>query len=140
LKFLKLFNINNKDDFIDFIKQTVKYGLVGLFGTLVSFAIYYSIIWINENLYIFAYTVCFIVGVLISYFLHNRYVFKKTEKGHKKALMKAYISYGTTYVLGTTAIYVFVEYMGISREIAPLLNIFITVPVNYLLMRFWTFK
>ena len=140
LKLLKIFNINNKGDLIAFVKQTAKYGLVGLFGTMVSFAIYYAIIWINKDIYIFAYTMCFIVGVLISYFLHNRFVFKKTEKGHKKPLMKAYITYGTTYLLSITAIYVMVEYLDIAREIAPLFNLFITVPVNYLLTRFWTFK
>lgn len=122
------------------MKQTVKYGLVGAFSTLVSFAIYYSIISINKALYILAYTICFLVGVLISYFLQNKYVFKKTEKGHKKALIKAYISYGATYILGTAAIYVMVEYLGVSSAIAPLFNIFITVPVNYLLLKFWTFK
>ena len=140
MKLLKKFDINNKDDFIAFIRQTVRYGFVGLFGMLVSFAIYYFIIWIDKDIYIFAYTVCFVVGVLIAYFLHNRYVFKKTEKGHKKPLMKAYITYGTTYLLSITAIYVMVEYLDIAREIAPLFNLFITVPVNYLLTRFWTFK
>jgi len=140
LKLFKIFHINSKDDFIAFVRQTVKYGFVGLFGMLVSFSIYYFIIWIDKDFYIFAYTVCFIVGVLISYFLHNRYVFKKTEKGHKKPLMKAYMTYGTTYLFSIAAIYVMVECFNIAREIAPLFNLFITVPVNYLLTRFWTFK
>jgi len=140
LKLIEKFGIENKEGFVAFVKQTIRYGFVGLFGTLVSFAIYYFIIWIDEDIYIFAYTVCFIVGVLISYFLHNRYVFKKTEKGHRKPLIKAYITYGTTYLLSTTAIYVMVEYFDIPREIAPLFNLFITVPVNYLLTRFWTFR
>lgn len=116
------------------------YGIAGLISTLVSFSIYYSIIWINDDLYILAYTICFAVGVLVSYFLQNKYVFKKTEKGHKKALIKAYISYGTTYILGTVAIYITVEYLGVSSVIAPFFNLFITVPINYLLLKFWTFK
>ena len=111
-----MFHINSKDDFIAFVRQTVKYGFVGLFGMLVSFSIYYFIIWIDKDYYIFAYTVCFIVGVLISYFLHNRYVFKKTEKGHKKPLIKAYITYGTTYLLSITAIYVMVEYLMSTEQ------------------------
>lgn len=140
MKLLEKFNIRSKEDFIAFIKHIMMYGLAGLISTLVSFAIYYSIIWINDDLYILAYTICFFVGVLVSYFLQNKYVFKKTEKGHKKALIKAYISYGATYILGTAAIFVMVEYFGIPSTIAPLFNIFITVPINYLLLKFWTFK
>jgi putative flippase GtrA len=140
LKLLEKFNIRNKKDFIAFLKHIIMYGIAGLISTVVSFSIYYSIIWINDDLYILAYTICFAVGVLVSYFLQNKYVFTKTEKGHKKTLIKAYISYGATYVLGTAAIYVMVEYLGVSSSVAPLFNIFITVPINYLLLKFWTFK
>jgi putative flippase GtrA len=137
---LKKFNIYSKEEFIGFVKQVFRYGFVSVINVLISLMIYYFILWIDEDLYILAYTVCFLVSVLISYILQNLFVFKKTEKGHAKPLLKAYISYGTVFLLGTAAIYIMVEHFGISRQTAPLYNFFITIPLNFLLTKFWTFK
>lgn len=131
---------DNKVVVFDWIKQVIRYGFVGLAGTLLSLAIYLPIVWIREDLYIFAYTTCFVVSVVFTYFLNNKFVFDKKEQGHVKPLIKAYISYGIGFLIGTVSLYVLVHFFEIPATIAPVLTLGVTVPINFLLNRFWTFK
>ncbi|MEG2295371.1 MAG: GtrA family protein, partial [Oscillospiraceae bacterium] len=68
------------------------------------------------------------------------YVFDKKEKGHLKALFKTFISYGVTFILSTFLLFIMVDYLSISQVIAPLLNLIITIPLNFLLNKFWAMK
>lgn len=139
-KICSTFRKYNKDDFITLIKQIVKFGLVGAASFIISMLFYYGILWLNEDYYILGYALAFIVGVLNTYYLHNRFVFRKTEKGHAKPLIKAFLSYGITFFLGIVTLFVMVNFLGISKAIAPLINLTYTVPINFLLNRLWTFK
>lgn len=140
MKSVKAFINDNKTVLLDWIKQVMRYGFVGLAGTLLSMAIYLPIVWIKEDLYIFAYTLCFVVSVLFTYFLNNKFVFEKKEEGHVKPLMKAYVSYGISFLVGTLLLYLLVNFLDVPATIAPVLTLVVTVPINFLLNRFWTFK
>lgn len=87
-----------------------------------------------------ANAIAFVVTVANSYFWNNRYVFSKTSSGHLVALAKVYLCYGTTFVISTFLLYLMVDILGISKYIAPILNLFVTVPLNFLLNKFWAFK
>lgn len=140
MKSIKAFTKNNKTVLLDWIRQVMRYGFVGLAGTLLSLAIYLPIVWIEEDLYIFAYTLCFVVSVVFTYFLNNKFVFEKKEEGHVKPLIKAYISYGIAFLVGTLLLYILVHFFKVPPTIAPVLILVVTVPINFLLNRFWTFK
>lgn len=137
---MKLFFQNNKTVLLDWIKQVMRYGFVGFAGMLLSLTIYLPIVWFNEDLYLFAYTLCFIVSVSFTYLLNNKFVFEKKEKGHVRPLIKAYLSYGVAFVIGTVALYISVHFLGVPATIAPLITLLVTFPINFLLNRFWTFK
>ena len=46
----------------------------------------------------------------------------------------------TGLFLNTVLSVLWVEKLGISKMIAPILNIFISVPVNFVMNKFWAFK
>jgi len=121
-------------------RQFIKFGLVGVSNTLISLAIYYTFVLISKDLYIVGNTVGFVVSVLNAYFWNNKYVFKKSQKGNAKPLLKTFISYGCTFLLGTGLLYLMVDIIGISEFIAPIINLIITIPINFLMNRFWAFK
>lgn len=58
-----------------------------------------------------------------------------------KTLLKAYIAYGFTGIfLNNILSWLWVSKMGISKYIAPLINLIISIPLNFVINKLWTFK
>lgn len=119
--------------------QFVKFCLVGASNTVISLAVYYIFIAFNKEFYILGNAVGFVVSVLNSYFWNSRFVFKKQdEKG--KTIVKTFIAYGTNLVLGSVLLYLFIDVLYISEYIAPLIGLIVTIPLNFMLNKFWIMK
>lgn len=94
--------------------------------------------------YILGNTIAFLLSVLWSFYWNSRYVFG-LEEGEKrspwKALLKTYISYGFTgIILSNILSYVWIRVFGISKYLAPLINLVVSIPVNFLMNKLWAFK
>ncbi len=129
----------NKGTFLQFIK----FGIVGISNTLVAWACYYLIIWINEELYMLGSVFGNVVGIANAYFWNDKYVFKSDKNDNYSKLRrlgKTYISYSGTAILGMLLLWVEVRFLGISKVIAPPLNLMIITPLNYLINKYWTFE
>ena len=121
------------------IRQFVNFGIVGIANTGIYFAVYYLLLFLNMN-YIFAYSVSFTVSVLNAYYWNNRFVFKKHTNNHAKPMLKTFCAYGSTFVLSVGLLIFMVDYMYIAKTLAPIINLLITVPANFLLNKLWAFK
>ena len=121
------------------LAQFFKFGIVGLSNTAIYFAIYYVLVLLGVS-YLFANVFAFVIGVLNSLYWNKKFVFKDSEKSLPKLLMKIYAAYGFTFFLSTVALFFMVEIMQISEYIAPIFNICITVPINFLINKFWVFR
>lgn len=119
--------------------QFLKFGMVGIANTLISLSVYYVLIYMNAN-YIFANTMGFFIGVLNAYYWNKRYVFTNEVKSKGKSFIKVSISYGSTFLLSTLLLYIMVDLLLISEWIAPIINLIITVPLNFILNKLWAFK
>ncbi len=90
-----------KDGKKETLFQFIKFGLVGLSNTILSYVVYCVLVKLNTH-YQIANIAGFIVGVLNSYYWNNRYVFK-TNKGenrnHIKTLFKTFVAYGVTRLM-----------------------------------------
>ena len=136
---LKIFKKELTDDQKKSFMQFVKFCLVGVSNTLISLAVYYVFVIIDARLYIIGNAVGFVVSVLNAYFWNSKFVFdKKDEK--VKTVTKTFIAYGTNLIIGTALLYLFVDVCGLSEFIAPLLNLIVTIPLNYVLNKFWVMK
>lgn len=129
--------------------QFVKFGLVGVSNTAISYLLYVGILFLLSGLawkydYILANVVSFTVSVIWSFYWNNKYVFKKAENSRRnmwKALGKCFLSYGFTgFILENVLSYIWIDRVGISKYIAPLLNLVFTVPTNFLLNKLWAFR
>lgn len=134
--FIRLLN-NEKS--MKIIKQFIKFGIVGISNTIISLAVYYILIFLNFN-YILANTIGFVVSVLNAYYWNSRYVFENSTEKSGKRLLKTFISYGCTFLLSTLLLFIMVDCLHISQLIAPIINLIVTVPLNFLLNKFWAFK
>ena len=128
---------------LDLIKQFIKFGIVGVINTFTSYAI------VNTCYYVFhihmqiSNIIAFVISVLVSFTLNSIFVFKKKNSSIKEllyTLLKTYMSYATTGLI-LTAILIEIECnkFGIPLYIASFMNLIITVPINFILNRFWAF-
>lgn len=133
--------IKTKADFFQFCVQFIKFGIVGFSNTFISIAIYYICIYIGLH-YILSNSIAFAISVLNAYFWNSKFVFQRIETKSKKKLIliKVFASYGLTFIIGTVLLYLWVNILDISQYIAPLINLIITIPLNFILNKFWAFK
>lgn len=142
---LGIFKIKVSDEKWNSFMQFVKFGLVGVSNTLISYGVYLVCLFAfgKEN-YLIGNVVGFVVSVLNSFYWNDKYVFKKKEGEERskfKALIKVFLSYASTgLVLSSILLIIFVKVIGIPETIAPLLGLLVTIPLNYIMNKVWAFK
>ena len=147
--------------------QFIKFGLVGVSNTLVSQVVYMVCIALGLH-YIAANIIAFIISVLNAFFWQTRFVFKEDESAEKRVwwqvLLKTYAAYAFTGLLLNNLLLIFwidliqlesytqpltdfVNGLGIgisnsdlAKDIAPLLNIVVNVPINFVINKFWAYR
>lgn len=125
------------------IIQFIKFGTVGAINTVLSYIItnvsYYVLHWHAQ----LSNVIAFIITVFISFVLNGKFVFKQENETQNfwKSLLKVYASYSITGLF-LTAILLYIEeqLFGIPHYIATLMNLVVTIPINFLLNKFWAFK
>ncbi|MCI5620558.1 MAG: GtrA family protein [Lachnospiraceae bacterium] len=131
--------------------QFVKFGIVGVSNTLISYVLYALSLLAFQKLgilpradYLVAQVIAFVLSVLWSFYWNNKMVFvlKEGEKRSLwKALIKTYISYSFTGLfLNSILLILWVQVCHISEFIAPIINLLISVPLNFLINKFWAFR
>lgn len=134
----RLFNLHEKH--IKVFVQFIKFGLIGVVNTGIYLAVYYIFVFLSEKLYLIGNMAGFGISVLNAYYWNNKFVFKKTEKKTLRPLFKLYISYGSTFLLSTFLLYVMVDVLHVSAIVGPLVNLTITIPLNFIMNKYWAFK
>lgn len=133
------------------LMQFVKFGIVGLSNTVISYVIYVVtlILFQKNNLipsvdYLVAQVIAFILSVLWSFYWNNKFVFEKADNEERNivhALIKTYISYAFTGLfLNSILSLLWVEVFGIPKIIAPIINLLVSVPLNFIMNKFWAFR
>ena len=122
--------------------QFVKFCMVGVSNMIVGLLVYYSFIFIRNDLpmAIAGQTFGWIFGVLNAFLWNRFYVFK----GHIEKWYRALVKFYAGYVLGLLAslllTYVQIQVFGVSTLLVPLINLAITTPLNFCILKFWVFK
>jgi len=131
--------------------QFVKFGIVGLSNTVIAYLIYSGLLILFEKMrwfpnadYLIASVISFVLSVLWSFYWNSRKVFVVKEGEERKllpALIKTFISYSFTgLILSNILLVIWVKVFGISKFIAPLINLVVTIPLNFIINKFWAFK
>lgn len=142
-----------EDAFADFM-QFVKFGMVGLSNTIISYVIYVACLLmirripvggvLRDNAYLLAQTAAFVLSVLWSFYWNHKFVFSLQEDEQRsvfRSLVKMFISYSFTGLfLNSILLVLWVRALHISELIAPVINLAVTVPLNFVINKFWTFK
>ena len=145
----RLLHIPLKENTLQSLVQFVKFGLVGVTSTAVSYGINILVLKLLQPYhlswdYVAGNVVAFVLSVLWSFYWNNKYVFRKGE-GQKrnlgKALLKTYVAYGLTgIVLANVLSWVWINVFGISKYVAPLINLVISIPLNFIINKCWAVR
>lgn len=139
------------DETAEAFTQFVKFGIVGVSNTVVSYLLYAeSLVALNKTVvegrynYLLAHIIEFLLSVLWSFYWNNRFVFvaeEGEERNPFKTLIKTYVSYSITGLfLNSILLFLWVDICGISEFIAPIINLLVSVPLNFIINKFWAFK
>ena len=135
----------------EILLQSIKFGLIGVSNTVLSYVLYVAVLYLLQmNVllvswdYLAAQAISFLLSVYWSFYWNDRLVFvlKEGQQREKwKALVKTYVSYSFSGLfLNAVLLVIWIDWMGISPYIAPIINLIVTVPVNFLLNKFWAFR
>lgn len=80
-----------------------------------------------------AYLVSYCAGILLSYALNTRYVFKARHSWLKFAVFP--LIYAVVYGIGALTLKVAVGYLNVPAAAGPIVSIIVTLPVSFLLTR-----
>lgn len=123
--------------------QFIKFGIVGVSNTLISLLVYYVVLWMNKDWYLAGNVAGWVISVANAFFWNERYVFTQQKRDFRsmvKRIGKTYLSYGATFLLSTVLLYLEVDILQWSAVVSPVINLLITIPLNFLLNKFWAFK
>lgn len=131
------------------IKQILMFLIVGCSNTLVGYLSYVFFLFILTKFsvlydYFLANVLSFVLSIQWAYYFNKRFVFDSVNKSmtlDRNQLLKTYITYCISGLfVNNILLYLFIDIIEVSKYIAPILNLFILVPFNFLINKFWVFK
>ena len=149
------------------IIQFIKFGFVGVSNTLISFIVHSACVLVGMH-YIVASAIAFIISVLNAYLLQKLFVFKQDDTREKrvwwKVLLKTCVAYAFTGLflnwlllilwidiikieLITPPLTALIDKIGITLDnrkvaecVAPVFNLVVSVPINFVINKFWAYR
>ena len=113
------------------IGEMVRFSIVGVLITVIHYAVYWLLqLVVNVNI---AWTAGYIVGFVVNYYLSARYIFRE------KATAQNGAGFGGAHLVNyflQMGLLNFFLWLGWSAEWAPVGVYAISIPVNFLLVRF----
>lgn len=113
------------------LSELSRFLVSGTINTGITYIIYVAALQVIG--YRSAYTLSYLSGILISYCLNARYVFRRRMA--LRSFLPYPLVYLVQYLLGIGALSLFVEYLHMDRRIAPLVVVVCLLPVTFILTR-----
>jgi putative flippase GtrA len=109
-----------------------RFLLVGATNTTVSYVLYLLLLAFAP--YLYAYSISYGTGVVVSYILNSRFVFRQPLSLGK--FLQFPIVYAIQYGLGATILWLLVGHASISPELAMIGVVAVSIPVTFITSRF----
>lgn len=128
--------------------QFIKFSIVGISNTLVSYVAYVAILFVLQTFglipdmdYLVSQWVSYTLSILWAFYWNRKKVFLSDAVPWQIALIRSFIAYSFSgLILSSALLYLEVDVLGMSKFLAPIINIAICVPINYMINKHWAFK
>lgn len=113
--------------------EFIRFLIVGIINTGNYYVIYLVLHVFLASNYMIAHIIGFIISMVLSFFLSSYFTFKV------KPTVVKFLQFPLTQLFNISVssimIYLFVEYLFIDSRIAPIVSLFITVPLTFIITR-----
>lgn len=114
-----------------FYKEVIRFGIVGTISTGITYGVYYLLLrWINPSI---AFTIAYLLAFIVNFILTTSFTFSvsiTTKRGVSFA-----ISNVINYSLSVGLLNFFI-WIGLPESIAPIPMFAVTIPLNFVIVRF----
>ncbi len=115
--------------FTHLLDPFIRFLFSGGLNTILTYLLY--LLLLHFFSYKISYTLCFLTGIVIAYFLNRIFVFRSSAGWRTVALLP--LVYLIQYLAGLGIILLWVEVLNWSVFFAPLVAVIITIPVTFML-------
>lgn len=120
------------------MEKFLKFGLVGIFNTLITIISYNLLVKIGMN-YLVANSIGYMIGVANSYYWNKNWVFR--SKDNNKSLFLKFLAVNLiVFAFNTISLYLLVDKLLMNPFISQIFAIGIGMIMNFFLNKFWTFN
>ena len=124
-------------------KQFIFFCIVGASNTLVAIAVYSILASLGDfkdfTLVIFS-AIGDIAGAVNSYLWNRYWVFKESEVTTGKSVLKFAVTFGIYLTISALLVGLCLSLLPINKYLAKIIVLPVTMTINYLMNKFWTFK
>jgi putative flippase GtrA len=108
-----------------------RFVVTGAVNTAASYALYFVLLQVVP--YLVAYTIAYASGIILSYLLMARFVFRAPARW--ATALRFPLIYVAQYFIGSVTIYLLVEHAGVAPWLAAGIAMLIVVPTTFVLAR-----
>lgn len=109
-----------------FDRSVPRFLLAGLANTGAAYATYLLLLHVAP--YAVAYTMAYVVGIVVSYLLNAHFVFRRGASW--RTFLRFPWIYGVQYLAGMLVVAAGVEWVGLPEWAAPLVALVFTIPLT----------
>lgn len=124
-------------------KQFIFFCIVGASNTIVAIAVYSILASLGDfkdfTLVIFS-AIGDIAGAVNSYLWNRYWVFKESEVTTGKSVLKFAVTFGIYLTISALLVGLCLSLLPINKYLAKIIVLPVTMAINYLMNKFWTFK
>jgi putative flippase GtrA len=117
-----------------FSEQFIRFVIVGLINTFNYYVLYLLLYHLVSLDYMFAHIIAFLISMIGSFYLNSYFTYKV------KPTLKKFFQFPLTYVVNITittfAIWLFVDVIGWSETLSPLLATVLAIPFTFVVSKF----
>jgi putative flippase GtrA len=108
-----------------------RFIVVNVLNTLLYWAMYLVLLLVTP--YFWANAIALAIAILAAYVLNVRYAFRVRTSA--RSLLRFLVTNGTTIVLRMAVVWLLVEQLSLSEELAPPVAVAITTPIAFVLTK-----
>lgn len=108
-----------------------RFLISGGINTATTYAVYLMLLGVTG--YKLAYTIAYILGIALSFVINRFFVFQ-AHRGWRSMVLFPFV-YLAQYLVSLAVIWTWIERLNLSKTLAPLIAILITIPLTFVLSR-----